>query len=217
VKYAEYSVKQVENLLWLILCGTGLALLITAASCGSIGQETLQPSTVAHAPQATGTGVWLALFERTPYPYATALPTAKRTPLDGVYAKLDPRQATPVPCKRCADYAPQGGIWKLGFDRGIYRILNQASSWRSLGSFTVTGERLVLFNDPHCPGVSGFYTWTLAHGALVLEALDDSCAIGQRAKNLTQMPWGSCQPPNAEAASTDHWPKPPGCDLVHSP
>jgi len=30
--------------------------------------------------------------------------------------------------------------------------------------------------------------------------------------NLTQMPWDACRPPNIEAAVTEHWRKPEGCD-----
>jgi hypothetical protein len=30
--------------------------------------------------------------------------------------------------------------------------------------------------------------------------------------NLTNFPWQSCQPANIEAAITDHWAKPPGCN-----
>jgi len=33
-----------------------------------------------------------------------------------------------------------------------------------------------------------------------------------RAMNLTQHPWLSCRPPNIEAAVTERWPKPEGCD-----
>jgi hypothetical protein len=37
-------------------------------------------------------------------------------------------------------------------------------------------------------------------------------AIYLRATNLTSLPWLSCQPPNTEAGTTDHWLKPAGCD-----
>jgi hypothetical protein len=47
---------------------------------------------------------------------------------------------------------------------------------------------------------------------LILNLAEDNCAIGLRAINLTKLPWLSCQPPNREAAITDHWPKPAGCD-----
>jgi hypothetical protein len=36
--------------------------------------------------------------------------------------------------------------------------------------------------------------------------------LDSRAMNLANLPWQSCQPPNTEAAITDHWPKPIGCN-----
>jgi hypothetical protein len=44
-----------------------------------------------------------------------------------------------------------------------------------------------------------------------LEAAEDECAIGLRAANLSARPWSACQPPNIEAAITDHWLRPAGC------
>jgi hypothetical protein len=81
-----------------------------------------------------------------------------------------------------------------------------------VGSFVISGNRLTLFNDPACSDVTGIYTWSLDNGQLVLSAVEDPCAIKLRAVNLTTQAWLSCQPPNTEAAVTDHWPKPPGCD-----
>jgi hypothetical protein len=42
--------------------------------------------------------------------------------------------------------------------------------------------------------------------------IEDPCAMGLRVKNLPDFPWLSCQRPNRKAATTDHWPKPPGCE-----
>jgi hypothetical protein len=58
----------------------------------------------------------------------------------------------------------------------------------------------------------GVYKWKLEKRILMITAVEDKCAIGLRAMSLTKLPWLSCQPPNIEAAVTDHWPKPPGCD-----
>jgi hypothetical protein len=41
--------------------------------------------------------------------------------------------------------------------------------------------------------------------------IQDDCSFKLRAANLTNMPWASCQPPNREAAISDHWIKPAGC------
>jgi hypothetical protein len=134
------------------------------------------------------------------------------TALDGTYTKFDPKKTPPVPCRRCPDYIPQGGIWKLNLDKGIFRIFHESTGWRSIGSFIIDGNRLQVFNDPCCIEVKGFYRWTLAQGRLSLQVVEDKCAIRQRAKNLTKLPWLSCQPPSMEAGSSGHWGKPPGCE-----
>lgn len=154
---------------------------------------------------------WLSLFDQTPYPFSTALPAPAASPLAGTFVKVEPKAGTPVPCRRCPDYAPEGGLWKLNFDDGIFRMLHVATGWRSLGSFTVRGDQLSVFNDPNCSAVTGRYTWHLEAGALALETIEDECAIGLRAVTLTARPWSACQPPNAEAAVSDHWLKPAGC------
>lgn len=165
--------------------------------------------------QATPTLVdgWLALLAQAPYPYTTPLPPQTPTVLDGMYAKVEPSHGTPVPCRRCADYLPTGGAWKLSLDKGVFRIYHQSSGWRSLGSFTIEGEQLFLFNDPACYDTVGAYTWTLREGQLNLQAIEDTCQVDRRARNFSQLAWTSCQPQSVEAAVTDHWPKPPGCEL----
>jgi hypothetical protein len=140
--------------------------------------------------------------------------------VDGTYAKFELKEAPPVHCLRCPDYAPEGGIWKLHLDRGIFRVLHEVTGWHSMGSFVLakdrrtagTEDQLLLFNDPACPGAVGLYEWTLEGGELTLEVLEDTCSIHLRAMNLTNLPWLSCQPPNIEAGITDHWQKPPGCE-----
>jgi len=208
-----------------LLATTALVILALVAACSSSvpdpvrGKPTttvsLAASTDHPAPAMPGTptltDVWSALLQRTPFPYATPLPPPTRTILDGTYAKLDPKEGTPVPCRRCPDYAPEGGIWKLHLDNGVYRIYHQVTGWRSVASFTVSDDRLYLFNDPVCTDILGVYKWKLEQGTLSLEVIEDECAIRLRAMNLTGLPWLSCRPPNAEAAVTDHWWKPPGC------
>jgi hypothetical protein len=146
---------------------------------------------------------WQALYQRTPYPYGTPLPPAMSGPFDSVYVKLDPKPEPIVHCRRCPDSAPEGGLWKIGFDRGIFRIYFPGTNWKSMAACTVDGDRLTLFNDPNCIDVVGTYTWKLENRQLTLVEIDGSCAIRLRAMNLTHQPWDSCQLPNKEAAVTD--------------
>lgn len=189
-----------------------VALLLMTLSC-TAPQSTTRPGTPdALEAYATPTGVWFGLSQKTPYPYHTPLPPPTPTILDGTYTKFELKEGTPVPCKRCPDYAVEGGTWKLSLDKGVFRIFHEVTGWRSLGSYTVSGDQLVLVNDPYCPYVVGTYRWRLEQGEFILEEIEDECSIGLRATNLTNLPWLSCHPPSTEAAITDHWPKPPGCD-----
>jgi len=96
--------------------------------------------------------------------------------------------------------------------KGVFRIFHRVTGWKDIGSFYVSGDRLILANDPVCHEVIGVYRWRLEEGRLTLKEIDDPCAIHLRAANLTSLAWLSRQPPSAEAAITDHWLKPPGCD-----
>lgn len=156
--------------------------------------------------------IWSGLLQRMPYPYTLPLPLEKSTDIDGTYTKFELKDTPPVPCRRCPDYAPEGGVWKINFNKGVFRILHKVTGWKSIGSFIVSADQIILANDPTCQEVIGLYTWKVEGGALILKAIEDKCAIGLRAKNLTNIPWFSCQPPNTEAAVTDHWPKPTGCE-----
>jgi len=155
---------------------------------------------------------WVELLQRTPYPYHRPLPPGIRSPIDGTSVKLDPKPFPHVPCRRCPDYVPEGGIWKLQFKLGIMRILYAETGWRSISSFEVDGDRLLLFNDPHCIDTTGSYFWRVHEGKLELDLIDDPCAIHMRAKNLTKQPWKTCQPPSEEAAVTGRWAVPTGCE-----
>jgi len=159
----------------------------------------------------TTTDRWFSLFLNTPYPWTTPLPAYRSSGVDGIYAKIDPSEVQWWHCRRCPDFLPGGGTWRLSLDKGIYRIYYQVTGWRSLGSFSISGNRIYLFNDPNCNTDTGVYKWTLKDGALTLELIEDPCAIGLRAVNLTLQPWISCQHPNQEAAISDHWSKPAGC------
>jgi hypothetical protein len=126
-----------------------------------------------------------------PYPYTTPLPPEEATVVDSTYSKLDPREGTWPFCRRCMPYPVEGGLWRLHLDKGAYRILSARSlnGWRSLGSFTVAEDRLVLFNDPHCIEDVGIYAWKLEEGQLQLQVVEDECADGWRGITFTNYSW----------------------------
>jgi hypothetical protein len=208
------------------MAGTASAALVVClaiiAACAAPGPA-VPGRTAASAPPAMPTAAdpWQALLAKVPYPYLLPLPRAATSVLDGTYAKVEPAEADSVHCLRCPDYAREGGVWKLNLAGGVFRIYHEDSGWSSLGSFVVTHDRiskvdfpdkLLLFNDPYCPDVVGVYRWTVAEGSLQLQMIDDTCSYQLRGANLANRPWLSCHPPNAEAGTTDHWPKPPGCE-----
>ncbi len=180
--------------------------------------ETLDTIALTTDPSATPTGIWIGLLEKSPVAHSTPLPHSAWTAIDGSYAKLDLSEPQWWACKRCADFRLAGGIWKLQFDKGVMRIYYDVTGWRSIGSYTVSGDRLTLFNDPHCPQEVGEYKWrledkwNLRDRNLILEVIDDSCAIGLRGINLSDEDWLSCMPPNDMTAASGHWHKPPGCE-----
>lgn len=199
-----------------------LIVIITLwASLGVSYAQEPQPSVLNTSGIATTSkSVWFELLQRSPYPFTIPLPPALRTIIDGTYTKFELKETPPVHCRRCPDYAPEGGIWKLSLDKGAFRIFHEVTGWKSLGTFIVTRDepsspssgQLLLANDPTCQEVIGVYHWKLGEGKLILTVVEDKCAIRLRAMNLTNLPWLSCQPPSREAAITDHWPKPSGCE-----
>lgn len=180
-------------------------------------------ATAVMSTTATPTSLWSGLLLDMPHPFTTPLPEENWTPIDGTYAKLDPSDPQWWACLRCADYRPAGGIWKLQFNKGVMRIYYDVTGWRSIASYTLTDERLYIFNDPYCPQEVGEYTWSLEDKwgledrTLVLNAIKDSCSIDLRGQNLSAMPWDSCQPPNYMTGASDHWHKTPGCETVLTP
>jgi hypothetical protein len=139
------------------------------------------------------------------------LPVAARTDIDGVYGKVEPGEAQWWRCARCPDFRLAGGNWRLMLHQGTMLMYYEITGFSTVSSYTVSGNRLELFNDPHCPYETGEYTWILDDGELSLLEVDDPCALHLRAENLSHQPWRSCQPPNSEAGVTDHWMRPPAC------
>lgn len=199
----------------LILTITVFGLLAAACTSQNNQNKTSQipTSTVSTSgPTGTPTDAWFGLLEHTPVPWTTPLPPLEPTILDATYVKINPRLATPFPCKRCPDYALEGGLWKLSLNKGIFRIYYTVNGWRSLGSYTISEDRIYFFNDPYCHKDTGVYNWKLEDGVLTLTEIDDPCSQGLRAANFVDQTWLSCTPPNVEAMITDHWQKPTGCD-----
>ena len=191
-----------------------LCLGLNNLSCSSstqTGAQAPEPSTVDMTNDAAA-AIWDELLQKSPYPHAAPLPPAERTSLDGTYVKIDPKKTPPVPCRRCPDYAPQGGIWKLNLDRGVFRIFHEFTGWRSIGSFRVDGARATFFNDPYCMAVFGTYDWKLIGGRLQFQVVKDECAIRLRAKTLVNIPWLSCRMLTIETGGGEGRKKPPGCD-----
>ena len=193
-----------------VLAIAGVCLVLVNLSCSSHVQTGEQAPGNSGGDTAGDSAavIWTELLQKTPFPHTAPLPSQEPTVVDGTYTKLDPKKTPPVPCRRCPDYVPEGGIWKLHLSKGVFRIFHEFTGWRSIGSFTVEANRVQLFNDPTCIEVTGTYTWTLKAGRLNWVVVQDKCAIGMRAKNLTQQAWLSCQPPSMKA----NWEKPPGCD-----
>jgi hypothetical protein len=188
---------------------TSCNIVPNRSDIGTIAPASTNTQIAAVTPSPTDR--WFSFMMITPYPWSTPLPPYVATSIDGTYAKLDPDEAQWYHCRRCADFLPAGGIWRLQLDKGIYRIYYEVTEWRSLGSFSLSGDRVYFFNDPNCMKDVGEYKWQLTEGALSLELIEDECAIGMRAANFIKQAWLSCQPPDLEAAVSDHWMKPPGC------
>lgn len=161
-----------------------------------------------------------------PYPFTTPLPPPTPTILDGVYTREAPFIGTPTPCRRCAPYRAEGGVWTLTLDAGAFRVSHNGTNFQGIGSFTVSGNRLTLFNDPNCHLDVGQYTWEMDGRSLILTPVEDSCGFKLRAKNLGSGAWvkqadaagqklDPCQPPSQEAAITGHWPAPASCRQAH--
>lgn len=189
----------------------GVPAIISCSSLSHNNSKAPEPAPPGNENGSTAV-IWTELLQKNPFPHTAPLPSSDPTVLDGTYAKFDPKKTPPVPCRRCPDYVPEGGIWKLNLGKGVFRIFHEFTGWRSIGSFVVDGERVQLFNDPTCIEVSGSYTWKLKEGRLGLQVVEDKCAIGMRAKNLTQLLWISCQATSMEAGFSDPWHKLPGCE-----
>lgn len=187
------------------------AIPLVIAACSSAHTPSPVRPEAAEA-TTTPTSIWSGLLQRTPYPYTTPLPSAQPTVLDGIYIKFDPSQGKdasppeggvwmPHPRRegvfwlKPVPYPREGGVWILQLDGGVFRVFHETTGWRTLGSFTVSEDRITFFNDPHCYDAVGIYRWQLEAGQLVLEVVEDECdgrvlgGGGLRATNFASLPW----------------------------
>ena len=177
-----------------------LGVLLTVVLLGVVffrgpgASEPLPVPATGQAPSTTMTPTsgWDALLQASPFAYFTPLPEPVASAIDGTYVKVDQSWPQWWKCLRCADYRTAGGIWRLQFDKGVMRIFYEVNNWHSLASYSVSGERLFVFNDPYCPEHTGEYKWRLQNGELMLETVQDVCAFDLRAGNLTKQSWRSC-------------------------
>lgn len=179
-----------------LLCLFALLWLSPSAQAGMISGTPTPQNTLP-------SDGWSDLLQVTPFAYTAPLPEPTQSPIDGTYAKVDSSWPQWWLCRRCADYRPAGGIWKLQFDQGVMRVYYDVTGWHSLASFTVSGDRLTLFNDPYC-GQKGEYTWKLEEGQLELNVIEDGCSFQLRGRNLSEQPWRAC-------LLADTGQQPPGC------
>ena len=164
---------------------TDIPTSITASPAPSLA-VTVAPTNVMQA------GIWEELLKATPFPHKFPLPEPVESPIDGTYAKVDQSPPQFWTCYRCADYRPEGGPWRIQFDKSVMRIFHPITNWRSIASFTVEDNRLKIFNDPFCPHDIGEYEWATQNGNLSLKTISDSCAFDLRKENLTKQSWLAC-------------------------
>jgi hypothetical protein len=74
-------------------------------------------------------------------------------------------------------------------DRGIFRLFHRQTGWNSLGSFTISGDRVTLFNDLNCPESVGVYAWRREAGQLIFDVVEDECGFGLRTERFVNLPW----------------------------
>jgi hypothetical protein len=172
---------------WLpFLAAIAIALVFAACS-----PESGAPAVTPEVPEATPapTDIPSTLFERTPFPYTTPLPPAQATILDGTYTSDDPSEVTET-AGRCAPAYPRhGGRWTLDLYQGIFRLFHEGTGWNSMGSFTVSGDRVTFFNDLNCPESVGVYAWRQEAEQLILQVVEDECGFGLRTERFANLPW----------------------------
>ena len=153
----------------------------------------------------------------TPAGMPTETAATDSSQLDGRYAKLDPSWPQWWLCRRCADYRPAGGLWHFEVADGVMHLSYELTGWRSSAGLTLAEDRLLLSDDPYCPGEVGEYRWQRTSDGLRLTPVDDDCAFGLRAENLGGQPWTDCSMPQAASAPGCSPSVPPGARAASQP
>lgn len=149
-------------------------------------------------------GLFMAIPEREirdprllPYPFMSPTPPPVVTDVDGTYMRTltladvgGPRVGLPYRCLRCPPFRIDAGVSTLILHQGAYYLNHQLSTFRTMGSYVVDGDRITLFNDVNCPQTPGVYTWTRRGRAFTLRVVEDDCPFdGERADDLTLTSW----------------------------
>src|SRR5574340_584419 len=127
---------------WSAACGLLLLLAACAPATGAPADAKAAPDTPTvyyRAPTygeiTPGAKRYLGDLSTTidvpPFPYSGRLAPAEPSVLDGLYAKAVPLEGTPTPCKRCAGYRREGGVWTIYFDRGVYKVFQQDTEFQA--------------------------------------------------------------------------------------
>lgn len=147
-----------------------------------------------------------------PYPFSEPAPPEESTPIDGRYGRrITVAQAggRPVYCQRCAPWRLDAGHADLVLENGrlnntfkpiptevnckseaIGRECKKPPGFMVTAHYRVDGDRIEIFNDPNCIGMTGTYEWRLQDGRLIFRLVDDECPfVHLRAKYLTAAPW----------------------------
>jgi hypothetical protein len=156
-------------------------------------------------------------FPLAPLPVHDADSPEEPTVLDGTYLRVVTLERVggvplglPIKCQRCPPYLPTPGLNTLILYRGEYYLHHQMSDFHSVGHFLVSGDRIALFNDVHCPDDRAVYRWSRERGVLTFELIEDSCTYGVvRAKDLGLMPWVRVNPCTYKI--TNLWPAEVAC------
>ncbi|MGA9160227.1 MAG: hypothetical protein WB297_05105 [Actinomycetota bacterium] len=133
-----------------------------------------------------------------PYPFLSPTPPpSTRTVLDGTYLRTltlrdvgGARIGLPFRCLRCPPYRVDAGVSTIMFWHGAFFLHHQMSDFKTQGSFVVDGDRVTLFNDPNCPQGEGVYSFEKTAHGLRFDVIHDDCPwSGERAIDLTRVPW----------------------------
>ena len=147
-----------------------------------------------------------------PYPFSEPAPPEEATPIDGRYTRkvtVELAGGRPVYCQRCAPWRLDAGRAELRLEKGrlyntfkpivtevncssetLARECKKPPGFSVSAHYRVDGDRIHLFNDPNCIGMTGTYEWRVQGSILTFRLVDDECPfVRLRAKYLTAAAW----------------------------